>query len=466
MKRTINAIIDTDLCNDVDDAFALAYVLSTPEINLELVSLAPFSANFKRLSLKDAMIDAELEAKRIFMKFDKKDFSIIKRGSTDFLPAEGGLSSPASEEIIRIAKKNKHTTFIAIAPLTNLASALLKEPKIAKKLDVVFLGTQHIFNDKFTDFNYSKDKRAFEIVAKSGVNFTIIPSSSVKQIVTSIYEARAHLCVNKVGRYLYQTLKNSQFLIPSRGIKIVQDLAPIAYLLHKEWFKEKVLPVNEILKEQPKVSQEQMIKYVYETNCRTEIWLDFVSKIEALDLASKTHIFFISDTHFSSKRKLNFTLTPFDSVEQMDYELVKRWNGVVGKNDTVYHMGDFGDYNFVKKLNGKIVLIMGNYEERDAGKDVELFRQKLLSLGFKNVVKGGIELNSPLLKKSVYLTHKPTNCKKGRINLFGHIHELSPIKKAGFNVCCNYNNFAPFSEKEINHYITFLEHGDKDVFMQ
>lgn len=466
MKPRINAIIDSDLSNDVDDVFALTYALASPELNIELVSLAPFSANFKRGSFKNSMVDSELEAKRVFMQFGRKDFSIIKRGCTEFLPAEGSITSPAAEEIIRIAKKNRKTTFIAISPLTNLASALLAEPKIAKKLDVVFLGTQHIFNDNFADFNYSKDKRAFEIVVKSGVNLTIIPSPIARQIVTSTYEARAHLCVNKVGRYLYRTLKNSEFLITSRGIKIVQDVAAIAYVLNKSWFKSKIIPANDVLKEQQKIDKKQTVNYVYEIDGRLEIWLDFIARIEALELQARPHIFFTSDTHFSSKRKLNFTLTPFDSVEQMDYELVKRWNSVVGKNDTVYHIGDFGDYEFVKQLNGNVVLIMGNYEERDAGRHFEQFREKLINLGFKDVIKGGLELDTPLLKKPVYLTHKPSKCKKDRINLFGHIHELSPIKKAGFNVCCNYNNFAPFGEKEINHYLTFLDHGDKEVFMQ
>ena len=282
MKTQLNVIIDSDVSNDVDDVFALAYSLASPELNIELISIAPFSATYKRASLKDSIVDSELEAKRLLMQFGRKDFSIIKRGCTDFLPEEGTITSPATEEIIKIAKKNKKTTFIAIAPLTNLAAALLKEPKIAKKLDVVFLGTQHIFNDKFTDFNYSKDKRAFEIVVKSGVNLTVIPSSAVRQIVTSTYEARAHLCVNKVGKYLYRTLKNSVFNIPSRGIKIVQDLAPIAYILHKDWFKEKVLPANELLKEQKKTDKNRTVNYVYELNCRVEIWLDFLKRIEAL----------------------------------------------------------------------------------------------------------------------------------------------------------------------------------------
>ena len=55
----------------------------------------------------------------------------------------------------------------------------------------------------------------------------------------------------------------------------------------------------------------------------------------------------ISDTHFGHdktctvfKRDDGTPLRPFRDAEEMDEELVRRWNERVRKNDKVYHLGD------------------------------------------------------------------------------------------------------------------------------
>lgn len=57
--------------------------------------------------------------------------------------------------------------------------------------------------------------------------------------------------------------------------------------------------------------------------------------------------FFISDTHFSHARILEFesddgrpVRSGFSSVEEMDEAMIERWNSVVGPKDKVYHLGD------------------------------------------------------------------------------------------------------------------------------
>ena len=57
---------------------------------------------------------------------------------------------------------------------------------------------------------------------------------------------------------------------------------------------------------------------------------------------SKT--FFISDTHYDDKSKLNFDFglyrSKFKHVELINQVLIERWNDTVGDDDTVYHLGD------------------------------------------------------------------------------------------------------------------------------
>ena len=80
------------------------------------------------------------------------------------------------------------------------------------------------------------------------------------------------------------------------------------------------------------------------------------------------HTFFTSDTHFNHANIIRFCNRPFKDVEQMNEVMIANWNSVIGKDDTVFHLGDFclgGAAEWTKileRLNGKIYLIMGNHD--------------------------------------------------------------------------------------------------------
>ena len=66
---------------------------------------------------------------------------------------------------------------------------------------------------------------------------------------------------------------------------------------------------------------------------------------------------------------IRFDNRPFTSVQDMDEELIRRWNAKVGKGDLVYALGDLiwksrnGDaHSLIKSLNGQIILIKGNHD--------------------------------------------------------------------------------------------------------
>jgi calcineurin-like phosphoesterase family protein len=76
-------------------------------------------------------------------------------------------------------------------------------------------------------------------------------------------------------------------------------------------------------------------------------------------------IFFTSDTHFGHKNIIKFSNRPFYSIEEMDEVLIQNWNNVVGKNDTIYHLGDFcfgNSKKYLKRLNGNIIRIKGSHD--------------------------------------------------------------------------------------------------------
>lgn len=78
--------------------------------------------------------------------------------------------------------------------------------------------------------------------------------------------------------------------------------------------------------------------------------------------------FVTSDTHFSHARISELAGRPFSSVEEMDAELIRRWNEVVGHGDVVLHLGDLAlgpidpSVPLTAQLNGKKFLVPGNHD--------------------------------------------------------------------------------------------------------
>ena len=81
-------------------------------------------------------------------------------------------------------------------------------------------------------------------------------------------------------------------------------------------------------------------------------------------------IFFISDLHFGHANCIRFDCRPWDTVEEMDMDLIRRWNRKVRPEDHVYVLGDFAFKNkasvkdYTDQLNGFIHLIRGNHDKR------------------------------------------------------------------------------------------------------
>jgi len=131
-------------------------------------------------------------------------------------------------------------------------------------------------------------------------------------------------------------------------------------------------------------------------------------------------VFLVSDTHFGHSGVCKFTrndgvtkLRPWDNPEEMDEEMVKRWNETVRPNDKVYHLGDVvinrKALKTLGRLNGDKVLIRGNH---DIFRDDE-YRQYFRELRAYHVMNGMILSHIPIHTESL-----------GRFgtNIHGHLH--------------------------------------------
>lgn len=457
-----NIIIDTDISNNIDDQFALGYALLSTELNVEAITIAPYNSSLERKSLYDGVLDSYFEAKRI-CRLARVNSKIVYKGATDYVSNGFNQQTKAVEKILEIAKKNQKTYILCLGPLTNIALALKKNEQIKDKIEVIWLGLDNLYCDKFLDKNYLNDIDAFNYVLCSGLKLTIIPQFVGKFNSTSVYELKEHVAINPLGKYLLKILENSYENIENRGLKYIFSISGIAYLKNDLFYQVKDLD-KQIINKNGLNNCYGTFNYVYDGSKENSVWKDFILTIKKAptDIFSpKT--FFISDTHFSQVNKGRTKENKIGDYKKTDHEYIKKWNSVVGKKDIVYHLGDFGKYEIIKKLNGQVILICGNYEMLDIKDDFESFRDRLIKMGFKDVVLEGLVLDKNVLGREVYLTHKPESCKKDMFNLFGHVHSLKPIMKNGFNVCTEYHNFTPLSSYYIKNYIDFILSAQNDT---
>ena len=174
-------------------------------------------------------------------------------------------------------------------------------------------------------------------------------------------------------------------------------------------------------------------------------------------------IFLTSDTHFESDKTLIRENRPFRNSNTFANYVLNLWNHQVSKDDIIYHLGDFLNYNQndrsnwqkalkrVPQINCKVILIIGNNEERVIreffNNNFEEFKKYCKKIGFYDVEK---EAYIEIKNKKFYLNHFPINHKDNFINLFGHVHRTTGLcKPFGINVGCDLNHFLLYDEDEI-----------------
>ena len=242
----VNAVLDTDTYNEIDDQYALAYFVNSPEIiTPQAVYAAPFSASFAPTPA-DGMDQSYAEIQNILNLCGRTVPSY--KGSLTYLPDENTpVDSPAARDLIARALASEGPLYVlAIGAITNVASAILLEPKIIDKIVVVFLGGHAHFWPPHGEFNMSQDVAAGRVVFGSGVPLIQLPCMGVvSHLTTTEPELRHHLKgVSPLADYLYEyTCKKA---VEDGGntawSRVIWDISTIAWLLGENYVRDSIIP--------------------------------------------------------------------------------------------------------------------------------------------------------------------------------------------------------------------------------
>ena len=283
----INAILDTDTFNEIDDQFALVQMLFSKErINVQSINAAPFSMNNRSDNPEKGMELSYDEILRLLekVKFQKDNF--VFKGSKKYVGFEKKpVNSPAADNIIESALKcsDKNPLYvIAIGAISNVASALLKEPKIIDKIVVVWLGGNALYWPQNEEFNLKQDVGGAQVLFDSGVSLVMVPCKGVtSHLISTVPEIEKYIeSQGAIGKFLAMRFK--EYNDNHKGwSKEIWDMAAVGFVINDKWAPTNIIPSPILLDDMKwKIdSNRHPIKIVYEIK-RDAILKDFITKLE------------------------------------------------------------------------------------------------------------------------------------------------------------------------------------------
>ncbi len=246
-------MLDTDTYNEIDDQYAVAYSLLSPErMSVEAIYAAPFVNNRSKTAL-GGMEKSYEEILRLLDFLPDANRDTVFRGSNRFFERKDRpVESPAAQDLIEKALKpsDEPLYVLTIGCPVNVSSAILMEPKIKEQIVVVWLGGTTHYWPSASEFNLRQDVIASQVLFDSGVPLVQIPTKNVSQhLRTTVPELEQHMRGrSRIGDYLY-----GQFLqyygVRTKGqdrtypySKVIWDISAIAWLINPEWVPSEIVP--------------------------------------------------------------------------------------------------------------------------------------------------------------------------------------------------------------------------------
>jgi len=181
-KRRI--LIDSDAMNEIDDQFAIVRALIAPELKVEGLTAAGFAG------AKDSAQQSYEEEQKLLQLMGLAGKVPLALGSSLTLKDKRTPDETAAARLIierALAVSDTPLYVVALGQATNLASALLMEPRIADRVIFVLIGGTYHANREpawgADDFNWHQKWRDIAVIFESNVPVLHIPADDVSNRV-------------------------------------------------------------------------------------------------------------------------------------------------------------------------------------------------------------------------------------------------------------------------------------------
>jgi inosine-uridine nucleoside N-ribohydrolase len=228
------------------------------------------------------------EIKKVLSLIDGTEGIAVCKGSEKYLSDEKTpVVSEAAEHLVKLAENYSSDNplyVVAIAAITNIASAILMKPEIIDKIVVVWLGghAQHWHDIK--EFNMWQDIAAARIIFGCGVPLVQLPCMGVVSTFT-VSEAELEKWLigkNRISDYLARNTieEASSYADGKPWTRIIWDVTAVAWLIDGRFCNEYLAksPIPEYDGYYAYSEHRHFMKYVYHIN-RDALVEDLFSKL-------------------------------------------------------------------------------------------------------------------------------------------------------------------------------------------
>ncbi len=245
----VDIVLDTDTYNEIDDQYALALLLASQEkFHICGVLAAPFY-NHHSEGPCDGMRRSYQEIIKVLKLTGHLELSDrVFYGSDSFLPDEvTPVESEGARELVRLAMTHtpERPLYVAcIAAPTNIAAALLMEPKIRERLVVVWCGGVGLDWPDALCFNGCQDIAASRVLLQSGIPLVLIPARGVGYAFSLSgmeleywLQGRSAFC-----DYILKRTKEEARLVHNRAVwsRQIVDVLPVMWLLGDDFMLDRI----------------------------------------------------------------------------------------------------------------------------------------------------------------------------------------------------------------------------------
>lgn len=245
----VDVVIDTDTYNEIDDQFALAFLIKSKEkLNLKGIYAAPFF-NQNSSGPADGMEKSYNEIFNVLKLMDRNDLRPrVLRGSVKYLPSENeAVDSEAARDLAELAmaySPEKPLYVIAIGAITNVASAILMKPEITDRIVIVWLGGHALHWPDTKEFNMMQDVAAARIIFGSGAALVQLPCMGVVSAFAASGPELEHWLKGKNKLCDYLVDYTAESAIKDGGLpnwtRAIWDVTAVAWLLDGDFMLDRL----------------------------------------------------------------------------------------------------------------------------------------------------------------------------------------------------------------------------------
>lgn len=197
--KSIRVIADTDCSCECDDQFCIAHMLMTPRFDMCGIIAEHYAE-------PDSEQKSYEEIKRVMSLMDVEDsgIKVLHGAKQAMVDIHTPVDSEGARFIVEEAMKDDSRPLFICgqAACTNIASAYLMEPRIARKVVVIWIGGRPYPEGGF-EFNQNNDLNAVRVLFQSDLELWQVPFNVYTAMKISFFEMLNHVYpCGKIGEYL------------------------------------------------------------------------------------------------------------------------------------------------------------------------------------------------------------------------------------------------------------------------